>query len=158
MDTESLIINETNFSQYFRDCRTNRPEKGDVLARWTGIAEFISGHMKKNIIDLLVNKEDKAQAAIQVMRKLGGATEREAIRVCKEICKDIQAGMSLDDVENKSYEYQVEFFYYTKKEYVPQDKHWTVIGIDNLDDFLEKSNQQLQITAKIVEESMQETQ
>lgn len=149
---ENIIIDNTNFFQYFRDCKTSKPEKGDVLARWTGIAEFIDGRMKKDIIDLLLNKDNKVQAAIQVMRKLGGATEKEAIRVCKEISKDILAGMSLEDVEKKSYEYQIELFYYAKPQYVPQnDKHWSLIGIDNLDNFLDQANERYTITAKIIE-------
>ena len=146
-----LVINESNFSQYFKDCRTGKPERGDILARWTGVAEFIEGRMKKDIIDLLVNKEDKVQAAIQVMRKLGGATERDAIRICKEIALDIHAGMSLDDVEKKVYEYQIEMFFYAKKEYVPQnDPHWSVIGIENLDEFIDSANQKLEMSAKII--------
>lgn len=150
--SDELIINDSNFSEYFRDCRTSKPDKGDILARWTGIAEFVDGRMKKDIIDLLLNKENKAAAAVQVMRKLGGATEAEAIRICKEIAKDLHAGYSVDDVENKIYEYQIELFYYSKKEYVPvNDPHWTIIGIDNLDEFIDKANEKFQITAKIVE-------
>jgi hypothetical protein len=149
---ENIIIDNTNFFQYFRDCKISRPEKGDVLARWTGIAEFIDGRMKQDIIDLLLNKENKVQAAIQVMRKLGGATEKEAIRVCKEISKDILAGMSLDDVEKKCYSYQIELFYYTKPQYIPQnDKHWSLIGLDNLDNFLDQSNERYAIKSKIIE-------
>lgn len=151
-EANELVIDENNFSQYFRDCRTARPERGDVLARWTGRAEFLDGHMKRDIIDLLHNK-DKAFAATQVMRKLGGATQHDAIRVCKEICLDLAAGMSLKEVEEKVYEYDVEFFYYTKKEYIPiDDPHWTMIGINNLDEFLDQANQRLKIKSRIIEQ------
>ena len=100
--SDELVIDETNFSQYFRDCRTSRPARGDVIARYTGSAEFIDGQMKRDIIDLLHNR-DKAMAATQVMRKLGCATQADSIRICKEICKDLATGMSLKEVEQKVY-------------------------------------------------------
>ena len=51
--TEELIIDDNNFGQYFRDCRISRPERHDVMARYSAIAEFIDGQMKKDIIHLL---------------------------------------------------------------------------------------------------------
>ena len=39
--TQELIIDENNFDQYFRDISKNVPEKGDVLAKYTAIAEFV---------------------------------------------------------------------------------------------------------------------
>lgn len=150
---KELIIDEKNFSQYFRDCRTSRPERGDVVACWSGRAEFIDGQMKKDIIDLLINKE-KAFAATQVMRKLGGATQKDCIRVCKEIASDLANGMSEEEVEKKVYNYDIELFYYTKKEFIPlDDPHWSVIGLNNLDEFLDQANQKLKIKSKILENS-----
>lgn len=146
--TEDLVIDETNFSQYFRDCRISRPEKGDVIARYCAIAEFVDGQMKKDIIDLLLNK-DKAFAATQVMRKLGCANQKDAIRICREVAEDLANGMTPEEVEKKVYEYELEVFYYTKKEYVPLgDPHWSVISIANLDTFLDASNQKLTMKAK----------
>ena len=118
------------------------------MARFGSYADFIDGMMKKNIIDLL--KKDKAVAAIQVMRKLGCATERDAIRICKEVCSDLCQGMSEEDVEKKEYRYEMESFYYTKKEYVPlDDPHWTVISVKNLDEFLDVKKNRVKMTAKI---------
>ena len=149
--SDELIINESNFTQYFRDCRTSQPERGDIIACWTGVAEFIEGRMKKDIMDLLSNKE-KAFAATQVMIKLGRATQKDAIRICKEITSDLISGMSQEEVEKKSYEYTIELFYYTKKEYIPlNDPHWSTIGIENLDEFLDQANQRIKIKSKIVE-------
>lgn len=149
--TNELVIDENNFTQYFKDCRIHRPERGDVMAKYTAIAEFVDGQMKKDIIDLLMNK-DKALAATQVMRKLGCATEYDAIRVCKQVAEDLASGMSPEDVEKKPYEYQLETFYYTKKEYVPvDDPHWQVISIANLDSFLDKNNRVVSFKTKIVE-------
>lgn len=151
---EEKIIDESNFSEYFRDCRISKPEKGDVIARYSANAEFISGQMKKDIIDLLKNK-DKAVAAIQVMKKLGHATEADSLRVCKEICKDLASGMSAEEVENKPYKYNMELFYYTKKEYIPiDDPHWTPIGIANLDEFLDKAGNKLKIKSSLAEEKV----
>lgn len=149
--SEELVIDESNFSQYFRDCRISRPERGDVIARYSANAEFIDGQMKRDIIDLLHNR-DKAMAATQVMRKLGCATQGDSLRVCKEICRDLASGMTLKEVEQKVYSYNIEVFYYTKKEFVPiDDDHWSLIGINNLDEFLDQANQRLKIKSRIIE-------
>ena len=97
--SDEIVIDESNFTQHFRDCRMHRPERGDVMAKYTAIAEFVDGRMKQDIIDLLVNHE-KAYAATQVMRKLGCATEFDAIRVCKEIAEDLASGMTPEEVEH----------------------------------------------------------
>lgn len=149
--TEELVIDENNFSEYFRDVRMhNRPQRGEVMARYTATAEFVNGHMKRDIIDLLHNK-NKIEAAIQVMRKLGSATEKDAIRICKEICQDLVSGMSLKEVEDKIYKYQLELFYYTKKEFIPlNDPHWSVISLKNLDEFLDAAGQRVKMTATLL--------
>lgn len=164
-EEKELVIDESNFHQYFKDCRNSRPEKGDIMAKFTAIAEFVEGRMKKDIIDLLSNKENKVNAAVQVMRKLGCAVEKDAVRVCKEICQDLISGMKPEEVESKVYKYQVETFYYTKKEFVPvDDPHWSVIGIVNLDEFLDRSGNKLRMESKLsnpkkeVDEKEQEVQ
>jgi hypothetical protein len=158
--TDELIIDENNFSTYFRDCRLHRPERSDVMARYSAIAEFIDGQMKKDIIHLLSSYDSKAIAATQVMRKLGCATEGESIRICREVAEDLANGMGPLEVENKVYKYKMEVFYYTKREYVPvDDPHWTVISIANLDKFLDNANQLVSIKSKIIEpESSNEIQ
>ena len=55
-----LVIDESNFTEYFKDCRIHRPERGDVMAKYTAIAEFVDGAMKKDVIHLLLN-HDKPQ-------------------------------------------------------------------------------------------------
>jgi len=153
-----LVIDESNFTQYFKDCRIHRPERGDVMARYTAIAEFVDGAMKKDIIHLLLN-HDKAVAATNVLRKLGCATEKDAVRICREIAEDLANGMTTEQVEQKAYEYSLEAFYYTKKEYVPtDDPHWQVINLTNLDTFLDKEHT-VQMTAKIMgKDSSEENQ
>lgn len=149
--TEELHIDESNFNDYFRDCRISKPERGDVMACYTAVAEFVDGHMKRDIIDLLANKE-KAVAATNVMRKLGCATQRDAYRVCREIAEDLDSGLTADEVEKKSYRYQFEMFFYTKKEYVPiDDPHWSIINIANLDSFLDSQKRKVTISSKIID-------
>lgn len=149
--TDELVIDETNFSEYFRDVRIHkRPERGEVMARYSATAEFVNGHMKRDIIDLLHNR-NKVEAAIQVMRKLGSATEKDAIRICKEICRDLATGMSLKEVEDKTYRYQLELFYYTKKEHIPlDDPHWSVISLKNLDEFLDMAGQRVRMKSTLL--------
>lgn len=148
---DEIVIDEKNFSNYFRDCRMSRPERGDVIARYSAIAEFIDGQMKKDIINLLMNNE-KAVAATAVMRKLGCSNEADSIRICREVAEDLASGMTPDQVETKIYKYKLESFYYTKKEYVPHnDPHWAIISIANLDTFLDKDNQVLTMKSKIID-------
>lgn len=151
MKMSELVIDESNFGSHFRDCRMNRPERGDIIARYTAIADFVEGRMKKDVIDLLSNY-DKALAATQVMRKLGCAAERDAIRVCREICEDLSVGLDPGEVEMKPYRYRLEMFFYAKKESVPKDDpHWSIISIANLDSFLDGQNRLVTIKSRIVE-------
>jgi hypothetical protein len=147
---DEVVIDENNFDQYFFDVRMHKPKSGQVMARYAAVAEFVDGMMKKNIIDLL--KKDKAIAATQVLRKLGCATEKDSVRLCKEICEDMLAGLTDDQIEQKSYRYTIEVFYYTEQKNIPlDDPHWSVISIRNLDDFLDADNNVLNIKATIVE-------
>jgi len=147
-----VVIDETNFEQYFFDVRMHTPKKGQVMARYAAVAEFVDGMMKKNIIDLL--KKDKAIAATQVLRKLGCATEKDSLRLCKEICEDMLVGLTDAQIEEKSYRYMIEVFYYTEQKNIPlDDPHWSVISIRNLDNFLDANNNVLNIKATIVEEN-----
>lgn len=134
-------ITEENFSEYFFDIRQHKPKRGQIMARYAAIADFIGGGMKKNIIELL--QKDKAVAAVNVLRKLGCATEKDSVRICKEICADLLV-LSLEEVEKKSYQFVMEMFFYTDKIHVPDDPHWSMISIINSD---------LEIKGKILEEN-----
>lgn len=146
MSDQELVIDETNFNKYFFDARVHRPQKNQVLVRYTAMADLIDGPMKKNLIDLC--KKDKIHAATQVMRKLGGACEKDSVRVLKEICIDLLSGMPESDIESKSYKYKLEMFYYAEKQYVPDDPHWTAININNLDVFLDQTNAENKMIVK----------
>jgi len=150
MSDLETVIDQSNFDKYFFDVRRSTPQRGQVMAKYTAIAEFVDGMMKKNIIELL--HKNKAEAAVSVMRKLGCATEFDSIRVVREVCDDIVSGMSLEDVENKSYKYTLESFYYTKKEYLPlDDPHWSLINIRNMDEFLDAADRKCKINSKLVD-------
>jgi len=149
---DEVVIDETNFDQYFFDVRMHRPKQYQVMARYAAVAEFVDGMMKKNIIDLL--KKDKAIAATQVLRKLGCATEKDSVRLCKEICEDMLAGLTDAQIEEKSYRYNIEVFYYTEQKNIPlDDPHWSVISIRNLDSFLDVNNNVINMKTNIVEEN-----
>lgn len=151
-DTDELIIDESNFDKYFRDVRQSRPGRGDVISRFTAIAELVDGRLKRDLVSLL-KMPNKAQAAANVMRKLGCATEKDSYRICKEMAEDLFNDMSDDDVCQKLYEYQMEGFYYTKKEYVPKDDpHWSIIAIKNLDEFLDSAGTKLESKWTIADE------
>jgi hypothetical protein len=149
--TDELVIDEKNFSQYFRDVRRNKPERGDVIARFVAEAELVDGQLKRDLISLL-KLADKAIPATNVMRKLGCATEGDANRVCREMCEDLCHGMSDDEVVAKVYGYQLEAFFYVRKEYVPtSDPHWSIISILNLDEFVDAAGDKLDFNWNFVE-------
>ena len=136
--TQELIIDENNFDQYFRDISKNVPEKGDVLAKYTAIAEFVYGDLKQDIVRLLQISDFGAKTSLQIMKKLGKTNEVEALKLVKSICADLYGGMKEDEVLAKSYKYILEMCFFTKKEYVPEDDlHWEILTINNLDNFLD---------------------
>lgn len=127
---EDIEITDQNFHEYFFDAKKHRPKQGQVLAKFTAIAEFIDGRGKTDIIGLL--KTNKSNQAAQVMKKIHGAKEPDCYRVCREMAEDL-LHMPEDAVEQKAYEYIVEYFFYTQKEYVPKTKHWQTIQLASYD-------------------------
>jgi hypothetical protein len=124
-------ITQDNFNQYFHDVRTSKPKKGQVMAKFSAIAEFIEGRGKRDIMVLL--KQDKAYQAAQVMRKIHGCKVPDCYRICREIAQDM-LDMSEDAVEKKVYEFPIELFFYTEKQYVPKhDPHWETINLLTID-------------------------
>lgn len=135
-----LIIDDSNFSQYFRDVLVSKPQKGDVLACYKAVAELIDGDLKEQVVEALFVDKIGANKAVSLMTKLGKAPRKEAIKLVKTIAMDLYNGMQKHLVLAKAYEYMFEIFYYTKEEYVPKDDHhWEIIRINNIDEFLSKS-------------------
>jgi len=146
---EELVIDESNFDEYFRDARQSKPNKEEVIACYASVAFFRDGPEKRNVIDLLLNT-DKMEATSQVMRKLLYASELDAFRIPRIMAEDLAHGMTRDKVAFKEYKFKVEIYYYTKMEYVPKDDpHWTVISLINLDEFTDTQDG-LTISSKII--------
>ena len=119
-------ITDENFHEYFFDVRTNKPKKGQVLAKFTAVAEFVDGQGKKDIMYLL--SLGKIEQAIAVMRKIHGVRELDCYKMLKEICKDMLT-LEASEVEKKVYEFTIQLFFYTQREYVPQSPNWETIQL-----------------------------
>jgi hypothetical protein len=141
-DIDNLVIDESNFSKYFRETKNTRMQEDEVLVIYRAVAELGAGDIKRDILDLLCyEKEVGAKQSIQVAVKLAKATEQSATKMVTEICQDLFAGRDRNFVMAKSYEYLLEIPYYTKLEYVPvNDKHWEIVNITNLESFIKKIN------------------
>lgn len=131
-DIQEIQITEENFEEYFFDVRKHRPKPGQIMAKFTAIAEFTGPQAKRDIMKLVTM--DKAHAASQVMCKIHGAKPPDCYRVCREIAEDMLAGMDEEAVIAKPYEFVVEYFFYTQREYVPKnDPHWETIRLIEFD-------------------------
>jgi hypothetical protein len=147
--TEEIEITEQNFSQYFKDLRKSAPDKGDVIALYSAVAEFVDGNEKRQIISLVSSTENKMEATAQVMRKLLFTSELDAYRIPRMIAEDLLSGMTVEEVAQKPYKYTLEMYFYTKPENVPKnDPHWSIISLLNINDFVDKGN--CQIKTKII--------
>lgn len=123
-DTE---ITEENFDKYFFDIRKHKPQKGQTLAKWTAVAEFVDGIGKKDIIKLL--KDNRAEQAVQIMEKIHCCKAPWSYKVLIQIAKDL---LELDEleVEKKPYEMVIEYLFWTKKEYIPKnDLRWESLSL-----------------------------
>jgi hypothetical protein len=131
-ENTDLVIDNSNFSQYFFDVRKFGPKQGQIMAKFSAVAIFGDGPEKRDIIRVL--RRDKAEAAVMVMKKIHCAREPDCYRICREICEDLISGMSEDVVAKKEHEFVIEAFYYTNREYVPKgDPHWETIDIIKYD-------------------------
>jgi hypothetical protein len=127
---DNLVIDHTNFDQYFFDVKKFGPKHGQVMARYLANAELIAGDEKGYLIDLLITNPMGAEMGVQIARNAFAAQEKEAIRLCKEMAQDLLNGMSRQQVLEKPYKYTLEKFYWTRENLVPKnDPHWTVIKV-----------------------------
>lgn len=156
--SDDVVIDATNFKDYFFDVKNFKPKRGQIMAKYSAMAELIKGEEKKMLIKLLA-APDKARAASAFMKKIMLATEADSMRVPIEMATDLASGMDERKVLNKIYKFQVEAFFYTWPECVPQnDPHWQCITIkdltqDVIDDFLRDSikNSEETINAEVEE-------
>lgn len=146
------VIDEHNFSEYFKDVRTNSMSKGDIIAQYTAAAELVDGLEKRQLISLLKNTEDKMEATAQVMRKLLFASELDSYRVPRMMAEDMLSGMSDDEVSSKPYKYKLEMFFYARPENVPkEDPHWSIISVLNADQHFAE-NDGIEVDSKILDQ------
>lgn len=132
---EDLVIDDSNFDQYFFDVKKNGPKKNQIMARYVSKAELIDGEEKGYLIDILLTNPMGAEMAVQIAKNAFAAQESEAIILCKNIAKDLLNGMSKQQVLEKPYSYTLEKFFWTEEKYVPEnDPHWQVIKISFLVD------------------------
>ena len=136
---EEIVIDGSNFDDYFFDVRQHSPKQGQIIACYSAVAYFQEGPEKQQMINLVKNTQ-KAEPASQVMRKLLFASEPDCWRVPREMAEDLLAGMDDVEVEKKMYQYTAQIYYYTMPDCVPDDPHWTTISILNLDKFLGKNS------------------
>lgn len=126
---EDLVIDESNFSEYFFDVRYNQPKEGQCLARFRARAEFVDGQLKRDVVHILLSMAKGGDGACKAMRKLAGASEKDAIRIPIQMCQDLASGMTVQEVYDKPYEYDCEFFFYANPMDVPFDKRWEIIKL-----------------------------
>ncbi len=125
---EEIVIDESNFDQYFFDVRLHKPKPGQIMACYSAIGEFVRSNEKQQLIDLL-KMPGKAVAASQVMRKIFCASELDSVRVPRQIAEDLSNGMSNELVLDKPYKFKLEMFYYTEPQYLPANEHWSSISL-----------------------------
>lgn len=132
LENKEIIIDSSNFAEYFFDVRKFGPKEGQIMAKFSAVAIFGDGPEKRDVIKIL--RKDKAEAAAMVMKKIHCAREPDCYTICREMVEDMLKGMSDDEVAKKEYEFILEAFYYTKREYIPKgDPHWETIDLVKFD-------------------------
>jgi len=122
---DDLVIDESNFKEYFFDVREHPPKPDQVMACFEAIAEFVDGNLKRDIIQLLMYNDSGAEKSANLIHKIGGAKWEDAVRIVREMAEDLSSGMRPIEVTEKPYEYRYHQFFYTEKQYVPDnDPHW----------------------------------
>lgn len=132
-----IKLSPETFGDFFFDVRKHRPKKGQIMARYSAVGELVDeGPLKRDLIKLLIEHPNGGEAAAKVMRKLGGAIERDSYRVPREMVEDLVGGFTDEQVAAKPYKFILEHFFYTHREYVPtDDPHWSMIEILNISEF-----------------------
>ncbi len=150
---DELIIDSSNFDEYFFDVRKHKPKPGQVLVCYDAIAEFVDGNLKRDIIQLLLQNDKAGETAPRLMQKLAGAVLDDSMKVVKKMLQDLILGMTIDDVATKPYEFHCQHFFYTKKQYIPRnDPHWwstSLIDVREVDEMGNPINAESDKDAKI---------
>lgn len=146
---KELIIDESNFSDYFKDVSVKKkPDKNEIIACYTTKARFCAGDVK---IDVISSMKENVFSTIKILQKIAKARYLDSLIILKQMLSDKLAGMSDKEIEDKEYEYIAEFFYYTKKEYVPSDDpRWSTLKIHSTKDLINEEKNIL-IKSKILD-------
>lgn len=113
----------------FLDASNNSPKPGQILANYRAIAEFVGGEDKSLVIELLRTNPVGAEMAVQIMRGKIRATEGSAIACCRQMAEDLISGLTVEEVLEKPHKIQVEYGFYTNRENVPVDPHWSILPL-----------------------------
>ena len=136
---DELIIDDSNFNQYFFDVKKHSPKLGQVMAVYTAEAELVDGDLKRDIIYLL-SCTSKYKQCIAMLNKIGFANHADSLRICREIAQDLKDGKTSKEIRDKPYTYRLQAFYYAEKENIPSnDTHWSFMEIKNLGEHIEKT-------------------
>lgn len=125
-------MNEEYFKQHFFDARLHKPQPGQILAIYTAMASLVKSQDKRELLELL-GGHDTAIAASQMMKKIFLADERDSVRVPRQICEDLQKGMTFEQVLKKKYKFRLQMFFYVLPEFFPvDDVHWSTVSLLNV--------------------------
>lgn len=128
--SEEIIIDESNFHEHFFDITKFKPKKGQVLARYTAMAEFVEGDVKDFVVGALLNNPLGAEMSSKVMKHHCHATDEYASLIPLQIAEDLKNGDTPEEVKKKAYRFQIEYFYWTAPENIPTDDvHWEMITV-----------------------------
>jgi hypothetical protein len=122
------VFSPENFNKYFREAGISRPEKGESLCIFRSPAELVESNVKEDVVDHMLHSGFGAQHGIQVLMKNCSMSYDNALKICKEMCKDLM-GMDKKDVLAKPYKFIFEKMYYAKKEHVPMDPRWEAVTL-----------------------------
>ena len=115
----------------FFDTRKHKPKKGQILASFRAVADFIDGKGKTDIIDLI--KKGQIYQAVQLMKKAHCVIEPDCYVVCRNISEDLLT-MTEKEVEKKPYQMIVNYTFYTERENVPvDDPRWQILPVLSYD-------------------------
>ena len=122
---KTLVIDASNFDQWFHDARKNRPQRDQVLACYETGAEFVDGNLKRDVVHLLMTTDNAGETGPRLLQKLASTTSESSLAIIKEMAKDLLSGMGSEEVALKPYPMHCRFFYYTWRECIPEnDPHW----------------------------------
>jgi len=121
--------------EHFFEVKNNSPKKGQVMARYSAMAELVAGDDKLELIKI-IKTSDFPLSIAQFVKQVLHSDELDSYRLPQRISEDLLSGMTEEEVMEKPYRYKIELFYYVEPQYIPDDPHWNTVALLNLDKFL----------------------